>query len=269
MKKCILLLVFALTSAKLISQNAELNYDNNSNYFSLHIGTPQQSGPDLTVEGFYTSQHHVGSPGGDWNVNYRVYNMGQGMTSPESTVKIFASRHNDLTSDAVLLTQTNIPTLQVGRYYDATSFIHIPSGFSNGSYIYLIAVVDPDNLINELNKNNNSRSICIHIGTPNQNGADLTVEDLTSTQHHVGSPGGDWNITYRIYNMGQGTSSESAIAKIYISRENQLTNSAVFLTQVTIPAILVGKYYDATSFIHIPSGFAQGSYLNIFVTVNK
>lgn len=247
------------------SQIDELNYNNNIGYFSLHIDTPPQ-GNDLNVENVQSPQHHVGSPGGDWNISYRVYNMGQGSTASSTGIKIYASYDKVLSPDDVLLQEEATNQISVGQYEDFSSFIHIPSGFPTGTYLYMLIKVNPDNTIQELNTENNVNQFSFHIGTP-PSGIDLTVEGLTSTQHHVGSPGGDWNIDYKIGNIGQGTTAPSSAVKIYLSDDTEYSSDDTFLAEDSVNPLSVGEFQNMSTFIHIPSGFSN-EYKNLLVITN-
>ena len=127
MKKIYILIVIALTFSISNAQIAELNSTNNQQAFSLHIGTPP-NGIDLTTEAVTSPQHHVGSPSGNWDIIFRIYNMGQGISAPASVAKIYLSTDNTYSIDDILIKQENISQLNVGNYEEVTSNISIPIG---------------------------------------------------------------------------------------------------------------------------------------------
>ena len=237
----------------------ELNYDNNVSYFSLHIGTPSNSKADLTIEGVSSPQHHLNSPSGSWDFNYRIVNMGQDQTANSSVVKIYLSNDNVLSSSDLLLLKQNISSLSVGDYEIKSANISIPSGYSNGSYLYVIVVADANNDVDELNEENNYNFFCLHIGTPSQSKPDLAIENLYSLQHHV-NPGEGWNLSYRVQNMGQGDAKSSSNVKIYLSKDKYVSSNDYVIGEDEASAIAKGKYDNLNTRIKIPNGISKGYY---------
>ncbi|MEZ5196362.1 MAG: T9SS type A sorting domain-containing protein [Bacteroidales bacterium] len=156
MKK-IFITLFAIGLVNLsFAQITELNYENNVRSFNIHIGTPP-SGNDLTVEGLSSPyQHHVPSPSQDFDIIYRVHNMGSSNSSPPSTAGIYVSLDTEYSVDDILIKEDNIPEINTGDFYELTSTISIPGGYQLGDYLYVLIVSNPSNVLSVTNINYNA-----------------------------------------------------------------------------------------------------------------
>lgn len=125
-----------------ISENVE---SNNTNYFSLHIGSRTNYIVDLIVEEITSPQHTVLSPSGSWDITYKVINAGPGAAgSAGATItKIYLSNDNKFSNDDKMLLEVPSPVIASGTYTSFTSSIYIPRGITNG-YYYILVVANAD-----------------------------------------------------------------------------------------------------------------------------
>jgi hypothetical protein len=82
----------------------------------------------------------------------RVKNLG-GKTTPNSLLRVYQSADTALnTSSDFLIGKATVTSIPAGGYVDVSPRL---SGTYNGSPVYLIAVLDPDNVVPEADETNN------------------------------------------------------------------------------------------------------------------
>ena len=242
-----------------LGHTAELNTTNNTNAVSVYIGNPNFTGPDLTVEGLFAPQHHLSSPSGTWSFSYGVRNMGRAAAADETVTRVYLSNDERLSTDDRLIGEEDVPIIAAGDLNMRSMAVSLPSGYSN-EYLWLIVKADGTHTLNELNEENNATAVSIHIGTPQDVGVDLIVEDLISPQHHLESPSNDWFVSYGVTNMGNAVSADSGPVRVFLSTDSFISRDDALIANDTHLPVAVGEMTSRNTSVSIPSGYMSGYY---------
>jgi subtilase family serine protease len=219
----------------------EASESNNTKTATIKIG------PDLIVS--TVSAPLTGGAGLGLKISDTTANNGCDVLA-ESYTEFFLSTKTTLDASAVFLGRRLIPVLTPGTSSNGSTIVNIPSGISIGKY-YLIAKADNTNVVAESDESNNTKYVTITIGP------DLVVSALTVPVTSMA--GASVNVVDTTRNSGGGSSGVSSTG-FYLSSDNILDSTDVFLNSRSASALDPGSISIVTTPLIIPGGTPPGKY---------
>lgn len=197
--------------------------------------------------------------------SWMVENIGEGTTLTDSWQDIvFMSDHADrefnADEDIIIAVFDRTSELEGGEFYQRTRDIKIPDGL-DGEY-YLIVSTYADSLTGDTNRSNNILSTEEPLEVELSSPVDLVVEGTDAPESvHAGEI---VSFTWTVRNQGEGATSDRWFDAIYISDNDELSNSAVQLfSHEQNVALSSGDFYDVQAEIQIPSNLTGERFLII------
>ncbi|MBI4489335.1 MAG: SBBP repeat-containing protein [Deltaproteobacteria bacterium] len=173
-----------------------------------------------------------------------------GGSGSASTTKFFLSKNNKLDSDDVPLCSRNIPALWAGASSSGSTPCEIPANTATGTY-YIIAKANANDALLETNNGNNTKYKLIKIGP------DLRVTALSAPS--AATVGSTISVKDTTKNVGGGSAGAST-TKFFLSKNNSLGSTDVFLDSRSVPSLAPGQAKSGTTSVTIPPGTAPGTY---------
>lgn len=226
---------------------------------------------DLAINSIDVYPANVPNNGNTMTFNYTMKNNSNTTISTFNSV-LYLSADSVYDGSDVLLTSSNkTGTVSVGGTSVVGLGFSIANTVSPGTY-YLIVKTDGNNSYSETNETNNFGVVRIAINTPFR---DLTTQFLADTVRVVRSVNTD--VTYRVVNIGNITSTGGQQIKLYLSNDNVLsttTDQEIVAFNIT-NSITAGNYiqYVRTLIMSNPVGtyylFAVADFNNVLVESNE
>jgi subtilase family serine protease len=245
---------YILFVADYLNNVPETNEQNNISFvsFSLVPATVDLVMTNASI--YYTSP----APGNTIGIETYISNLGNS-TASSSNIGYYLSANSTLDNDDTFIGSSNGNSLIAGNYNYLNSPITIPTNTALGTY-YIIAVVDYLNSITEINETNNNYSHQVNIVAPS---ADLVIQSLSVYNSFV-TAGSNISSSFILSNLGNTTAPTSNVG-IYLSTNNTLDNSDVFIGSSTGGSIAANSSNYPYPNFTIPNSTVPGSYYVLFV----
>lgn len=171
-------------------------------------------------------------------------------------VNLYLSTDDVITTTDTLLASRSIVSLESGESDSALTSVVIPSSITPNNY-YIGAVVDPDNMLPEMNEANNALSsnpVALAYGVDLKVNAVLPAE----TQWNTGS-----NVSVNSTVVNTGSSSSGALFSyvgLYLSTDAIITRDDYYLSQRGIYNLGSGLSSTGEHYFTVPDNLAPGVY---------
>lgn len=235
--------------ADYLGQVAESNENNNFAVISLTINSLE---PDLVAINPGVSPANV-NPGESTTASVRINNIGN-KNANASKVGIYFSDNTILDAGDQFLGETNVSALGSGDFSDESLLVNIPVGTLPGIY-YIIFYADYLDKVAESNEANNAAIASVFVNEPKP---DLILQSpsLNPSSLHAGD---NTTLTVRVNNIGDGNAASSKTG-YYLSNDNILDGTDVFLAESDINPLAAGAFQDESIVLNIPAGTTPGIY---------
>ncbi|MBH8551586.1 S8 family serine peptidase [Nostocaceae cyanobacterium CENA357] len=226
---------------------AESNENNNA-----VAGTIKITKPDLIVQNAVAPTS--ASVGSTIQLSYQIKNQGAGSAGSSSTY-FYLSKDKTLSSNDVYVGSDYINGIAAGVSRAETASLNIGSSIAAGSY-YLLYQADGYNNVAESSEGNNVVARAITIKK-----ADLIVQNAVAPSS--ASVGSTIQLSYQIKNQGSGSAGSSS-TYFYLSKDNVLSSTDIYLGSDYINSIAAGVSRAETASLNIGSSIAAGSYYLLY-----
>lgn len=234
---------YVLARADAADEVAETSETNN-----FKASSAVKVGPDLTI--LTLAAPSVGGAGLTLSVTETVKNQGGAPAAPTESV-FYLSSNTSIGADDIELGRRPVPALEPSTTSAATVSLHLPASLEAGTY-YVVALVDPDNLVSEPVESNNLKvSAVVRIGP------DLVVSALTGTR--ITTRGATVTMTDSTRNQGGG-GAPASVTRFYLSVNATLDPSDVPLGTRDVAPLGPAASSVATTSLTVPTTTAPGSY---------
>jgi subtilase family serine protease len=206
-----------------------------------------QIGPDLHILSF--SAPTTAGPGQSISITDTTKNKG-GTAAEASTTMFYLSTNSTIDGTDTLLGSHSVPTLAAGASNTKSTTVTIPEGTTAGK-LYIIAMADGEEVVNEISETNNTYARLVTIGT------DLRIISLTVPA--TAGPGQTITITDTTKNQG-GAQAGASTTQFYLSTNSTIGESDTLLGSRSVPALAAGASSYGSTSITIPEGTSSGSY---------
>jgi subtilisin family serine protease/subtilase family serine protease len=173
---------------------------------------------------------------------------------PASTLNLYLSVDGVITAADTLLGSVAVLALAGGQQQAVSASFGVPATLAGGNY-FIGAVVDPDNLIDEGNEQNNAATG--NIIAVSAVAVDLSVAALTGPS--TAFTGDPISVSATVSNVGSSQAPASTLA-LYLSADNLITSTDVPLGTVAIGALAGGASQSVTASLPVPVTLPPGSY---------
>lgn len=240
------------------NQVQELDESNNTSVQITEVGGPVFA--DLSAT-FISLSNSAINAGNNLTTTITIQNNGAAV-SQASEVDIFLSADEVLANDDTYLGTGTVNALNIGGQTNVTITERIPEGTTIGDY-FIIADVDPDQLIEEELETNNTLAKAIEV-------LERLLPDLeinnASIQPALIPAGQDGNITASIFNTGDGLA-EAFDVTAYLSSDATLDSGDPVLNTITVEAIDFGGSKLSQIAINVDRATIPGTYA-VFVELD-
>ncbi|MBI5561926.1 MAG: chitobiase/beta-hexosaminidase C-terminal domain-containing protein [Deltaproteobacteria bacterium] len=191
-------------------------------------------------------------------ISYAVVNAGNS-AAPATTVNFYLSSDAAISGDDALIGTRQTGMLAGGATSAASTALNVPVYVTPGMY-YVCAFVDPNGLVDEVNKVNNKR--CTALRTAVGSGVDLVPTGLTvpASAHRNSAI----SVFDTLRNYGAGASGVSH-TRYYLSTGAVHGAGGVYLGERLVGVIASGNGSGATTSVTVPSYVTPGAYYIIAV----
>ncbi|NJO93385.1 MAG: APHP domain-containing protein, partial [Hydrococcus sp. RM1_1_31] len=232
--------------------------DETDNFFALPI---EIKAPNLVISDVLVPE--TVTPGERVTVSWTVKNQGEVAATADwyDNIILSSDRVYDRDFDTLLVRQWtggNTP-LAPGASYTFSYDLTIPNNIDTGNF-YLLFRADEYGSQLETNETDNLRAVSINV-----NATDLTVSAPNApTSIKLGETA---NISWTVTNIGIGRATANWSDVVYLSSDQILDASDLFLSSSTTQTPLeAGKSYTAEQNIIFPGNMATGNYYLLFTT---
>lgn len=249
---------YVLAVADYDNSQVETNELNNVSYVQITIIKPL---PDLSSSA--TTTVSKANSGETITLNSNAQNLGD-ISVSEVKMSFFLSMNSTFDNSDILIAQDTKGELVGGANQSFQITAQVPKETPTG-YYFILAVVDADKLVNELNENNNVSYTTIYIVQPIiLKKPDLQVANASVSLKSI-EPGQGLDLSCYIANLGDTVASASSVG-YYLSKDNQFDNSDVLISY-TNGLILDPSESDIRSSnnVFIPKTTEIGDYYILFV----
>jgi trimeric autotransporter adhesin len=215
---------------------------------NIKVSAVLKIGADLNI----TTLTAAGSagPGDTITVSDTVKNLG-GVTSAATSMKYYLSTNTVIDGSDVLLGNRAVSSLGPNATESVSQPFVIPASTAVGTY-YVVAAVDPDDLVDEVVETNNTRaSAALRIGP------DLIVFSMTSPS--TTTAGATISVSDTTKNQGGGAAAASTTS-FYLSTNSSWDAADVLVGSRSVVALNPGISSAGTASLTIPSSTAAGNY---------
>jgi subtilase family serine protease len=216
------------------SDNTVTETDETNNTFALTVEIREPIFPDLIITAINTSSASVNA-GNFLEFTTTVRNQGQA-NSDSTLVSFYLSADEILDAGDFLLGTEEVAGIVSSSQRVVGSSYQVPTSVAVGSY-FIIGDVNPNDDLDEEDLTNNTSSEPIEI--LEQLFADLEV-NFASVQPEALPAGQDGNLSFSIFNIGEGLANAST-ATIHLSTDTNLSTDDDELASVAIDPIDVGE----------------------------
>jgi subtilase family serine protease len=243
-------------STKRIKESNELNND------FLRYAAVSENRPDLSLQSFSVSPTKLPA-GKQITVRYSIRNSGLSDTKLFTT-KLYLSRNSTITTSDLYLKHSRLLAVKKGTTTSIISVtVTIPSSEKAGT-VYIGAIADDTNSINETNETNNVRSARITLTEL----PDLRLDklQLSTTQLKAGQ---SFTVLLQVSNASSSTAPATNVG-LYLSTSSTVTPKSTLLKSWRLNSLGAGKSQTITDKVSLPS-FFSGTQLRLgaFVDPNN
>ena len=207
--------------------------------------------PDLLVDAVGAPES--ATPGTTIEITDTVRNRGQSK-APATTVKLYFSAQSTYDASAVLIGSHSVPALDPDASHSGSTSVTVPASAGAAGLYYVIAVVDPDNVVSEYDEGNNSeRWVKVAVGP------DLHISGAVGAPASI-VPGTVIQVTETTRNRGVSGAGPS-VTKFYLGTTPTFNPAAPLIGSRPVPALAALAVSTATTSVTIPaSTTAAGTY---------
>ena len=236
-----------------ITENTTLKYfavDSLGNQESVKTGSYGINVIDLIVSSLSAPSSIY--TGVSYTVSNTVKNIGN-ISSTTSYLKFYLSTDANIDSSDLYLTQRSVGSLSWGASNSANTTIKLPVTLSPGTY-YIGAIADANSTNTEFDETNNTASTT---AITVQSGIDFVISSLSAPSTIY--TGVNVTISNTVKNLGVGASATSYL-KFYLSTDNNIDASDLYLTQRSVSSLNGGVSSSASTTIKLPVTLEPGTY---------
>ncbi|MGD9346111.1 MAG: CARDB domain-containing protein, partial [Candidatus Aminicenantes bacterium] len=204
-------------------------------------------GPDLNISAL--SVPSTAGPGENITITETTKNLGGASTGP-STTQFYLSENSSVDESDTLLGSRSVPSLAPGASNSGSTIVTIPSDSVSGS-VYILALADGENVVDEISETNNKYGRLIKIGT------DLHISSFSAPT--TAGPGQNMTLTDTTKNQG-GATAEASTTQFYLSANSTVDESDTVLGSRSVPSLAPGASSLASTTVTIPADTDSGSY---------
>ncbi len=227
--------------AKVVTDSEEeINTLNNLEYRKVKIALP-----DLVI--YKLDIPNNSSPGSNITLTYKIKNRGLASSEPFK-LNFYLSEDIVFDRNDYPLGEQNIDGISTNEIYTDNFSFEVPSG----AWYYLLAVIDKDNILQEINKNNNTGYHIFAIG------CDLVVTSLTAPQSAYA--GQEITIIDITKNFSLNPTNNTFTINFYLSEDENLDSNDIVLGQRLAPELSGGQKNKGIISVIIPANISPGSY---------
>jgi hypothetical protein len=203
---------------------------------------------------------------------YNVNNIGE-TPSNASKVKYYLSQVGMITDNAIYLGEQDITPLQPGaKQALSMNLINIPQEIQTGNY-YFIAVIDPENKIDEDNETNNilTKPIRIIYETPSLTVGNVYILDPDHFFEILNLPGAKPGKPIKVSFSVHNSLNESVefITKIYLSKNSTYESTDIELASLSDLAVGANSTLGLIKSLTIPADTENGGWFLLFRAYEK
>ncbi len=243
------------------SINCALTSRCNTRYASFRVSL---AGRDLQVS-FLKATSSSGIPGAKTTLSYRLFNAGT-LTATNFKTRLYLSKDRVFSpGDTYLAVERVTASLGAGASlpsattnYSAT--VTIPTSTALGAY-YILAVVDWDKKVAEINENNNTNSVPY---TVNKEKKPDLIAFSVKPQVVKALAGTSIKIDYEVRNGGTADVSGYAV-RMYYSADTKVDSGDSVLTSFTRAKLIATGKHTGTRTVTVPTTAAAKGYILMFV----
>src|SRR3989337_2082735 len=236
-----------------ITENTTLKYfavDSLGNQESVKTGSYGINVIDLIVSSLSAPSSIY--TGVSYTVSNTVKNIGN-ISSTTSYLKFYLSTDNNIDASDLYLAQRSVGSLSWGASNSANTTIKLPVTLSPGTY-YIGAIADANSTNTEFDETNNTASTT---AITVQSGIDFVISSLSAPSTIY--TGVNVTISNTVKNLGVGASATSYL-KFYLSTDNNIDASDLYLTQRSVSSLNGGVSSSANTTIKLPVTLEPGTY---------
>ena len=174
--------------------------------------------------------------------------------APASALNFYLSVDGVITTADTLLGSVAVPALGGGQQQAVSGSVVVPATLAGGNY-FIGAFVDPANLIDEGNEQNNAAPG--NVIAVSAIAVDLSVAALTGPASAF--TGDLISVSTTVSNIGSSPAPASTLT-LYLSADNLITGTDVPLGTVAVGALAGGASQNVTASLRVPTTLPPGSY---------
>lgn len=235
----------------------ESNEINNQRYFPVKIMHHLE---DLTIHNVNLSSDTL-ITGKQFGYTYQVLNNGECPTFRETKANLYFSSDSTISPDDSFLKSDIIPALEEGVSHEVSGSVSLPYSIPAGNH-YLILQVDPEQIIQEVNRQNNIYAFPVEI-VPKEidqvvQNVYFTVGYIVYSENFQITTDDNLGIHIRVRNEGSENIAPASYAGYYLSRDTIPDASDLKLGTKYIGSIAAGQYRETTFFWNVedlPTGY--------------
>src|SRR3972149_3862033 len=184
----------------------------------------------------------------------RIQTSASGPDLPTTSyLKFYLSTDANIDSSDLYLTQRSVGSLSWGASNSANTTIKLPVTLMPGTY-YIGAIADANSTNTEFDETNNTASTT---AITVQSGIDFVISSLSAPSTIY--TGVNVTISNTVKNLGVGASATSYL-KFYLSTDNNIDASDLYLTQRSVSSLNGGVSNSANTTIKLPVTLSPGTY---------
>jgi len=232
----------------------EAFYDNN---FAIAFFNIMASGNDLAI--FDMNMPYDAQWGQVISVDAFVHNLGA-QTIDSVDVAFYLSEDWEFDPADTLLASTTLTDLPSGVQQMASAEITLPDDQDGDAMLQIIALVDPDNLIEENDEFNNTWTRDLYIGTPELPNLMAWPMIMFGPEPTPIDWGQSLTIETTIHNSSNATTSQPFMVSYYLSKDNTLSFDDTTLYSVEIDHDMMPfEHYNQTVDVPLPAESPDGN----------